>query len=84
MVTGNLTLAQQLEAVGRVLEERAPSLKQVCVMQSGDDFIVHGLEAKLGRGQSNYLPVTIEIEADEVRAARLMIDGKRDQPWWRR
>lgn len=68
------TFEQQLAAVGRILDERAGDLKEVCVAQSGDGFIVHGFELRFRREQSRYAPVTIQIEAEHLRAA--LIEAK--------
>ena len=79
------TFARQLEAVGRILDGRPQPIKEVCVLQAGDGFIVHGFEPAFGRANSSYVPVTIPIEAEELSA----VLGETAAPtpartWWRR
>lgn len=81
-----MTLGRQLEALGRILDERSCSLKEVCILQAGDGFIVQGFEARFGREQASYVPVTIQVEAEALRAAMTPVETKpaAPQPWWRR
>ena len=79
------TLARQLEAVGRILDGRPRPLKEVCVLQAGDGFIVQGFEPTFGLASSSYAPVTIQIEAEEVRAALAETSAPAPaRSWWRR
>jgi hypothetical protein len=80
------TLGRQLEALGRILDERNGSLKEVCILQAGDGFIVQGFEARFGREHSSYVPVTIQVEAAALRAALAPAETKpaAAPPWWRR
>jgi hypothetical protein len=79
------SFARQLEAVGHILDGRAAPLKEVCVLQAGDGFLVHAFEPAFGREHSSYAPVTIPIEAEEVRAAiDRMAAPAAGKSWWRR
>ena len=85
MGTETTTLARQLEAVGRILDGRPQPIKEVCVLQAGDGFIVHGFEPAFGRANSGYVPVTIPIEAEAVRAMLAESSAPASaRSWWRR
>lgn len=88
MITNDHSLARQLQAVGHILDERG-AFKEVLVHQADDGFIVHALEIQWGHGQSVWTPVTILIEANEVKET---IEGialpaapaaKAERRWWR-
>jgi hypothetical protein len=63
----------RLQALGRILDRQA-SPKEICVLQSGDGFVVHLLAATNAYEGASYAPTTLVIEPEEVAAAVAAID----------
>ena len=58
---------RRLQALGRILDKQAAP-KEVCVLQSGDGFVVHLLTATNASEGTSYAPTTLVIEPEEVTA----------------
>ena len=59
---------RRLQALGRILDRQA-SPKEICVLQSGDGFVVHLLAATNAHEGASYAPTTLVIEPEDVTAA---------------
>lgn len=80
------SLEIQLHALGHILDRRQGAVKEICVLQAGDGFVVHLLEETEGQHDSGYAPTTVVIEAAELRAAIADLETATKKPsgWWRR
>jgi hypothetical protein len=67
MSVEQLGYERRLQALGRILDRQA-SPKEICVLQSGDGFVVHLLAATNAYEGASYAPTTLVIEPEEVTA----------------
>jgi hypothetical protein len=58
---------RRLQALGRILDRQAWP-KEICVLQTGDGFVVHLLVATGDFEGPRYTPTTLVIEPEEVTA----------------
>jgi hypothetical protein len=73
----------QLQAVGRLLDQRATAGKEICVVQAGGGFVVHLLRATTAASEPAFAPTTIVLEADEVQTAVDKLAAARKRAgWW--
>ena len=80
----------RLQAIGRILDRRAPSAKEVCVLQTGDGFVVNLLAPTMAHSGPAYAPTTIVIEGGELKGtideltATPAAPKKSSGGWWGR
>ena len=68
MSTEQTTFQLQLQALGRILDRRLAPAKELCILQTGDGFVVHMLEATSASAGPAFVPTTVVIEPDELKA----------------
>lgn len=69
MNTESFSYELHLQALGRILDRRDRRMKEVCVLQAGDGFVVNMMENIASRSGPAFAPVTIIIEAEELTEA---------------
>jgi hypothetical protein len=83
--TGKMTFEAQLQAVGRLLDQRMIGAKEICVLQAGDGFVVHLLKATSALSGPAFAPATLVLEAADIKAAMDLTDPpKKASGWWGR
>lgn len=82
------TFEARLQAIGRILDRRAPSAKEICVLQTGDGFVVNLLAPTSALSGPAFAPTTIIIEGADLKVAVAELTsppaGKRSGGWWGR
>jgi hypothetical protein len=68
MSTEQTTFRLQLQALGRILDRRLTPAKELCILQTGDGFVVHMLEATSASAGPAFAPTTVVVESDELKA----------------
>jgi hypothetical protein len=77
----------QLQALGRILDRRPNPIRDLCILQAGEGFVVQLLEGVSSYDAYDYAPATIVIEPAELTAAIDEVAGATKAStgsWWKR
>ena len=84
---GQVSLELRFQALGRILDRRPNPVKELCILQAGDGFVVHLLEGVSRYDTYAFAPATIVIEAAELTAAMddvVRTSQAHTTSWWQR
>lgn len=75
----------QLQAVGRLLDRHSALVKEVCVLQAGEGFVINMLAATQSIGGPTFAPSTLVIEEEQFKAVLdELAPAKRPSGLWNR
>lgn len=78
-----MSFESRLQAIGWLLDQHPGAVKEICILQAGDGFVINMLAADDGSAGPTYIPVTRVVEESEFQAALKEVHERRGK-WWRR
>jgi hypothetical protein len=84
MTNERVSFELQLQALGRLLDRHPTTVKEICILQAGEGYVVNMLAATEAVGGPAFAPTTVVFEEPQLRSAIDELSSKKPTGWFRR